>query len=190
MANFAGVREPRLSRLKGAACRYSCEPGIFVAVTPDKDRFRMKAIVMSVLLFLAVAIATQRVLAAPQVFASVCEDPAGGQTFYVQEKIDHGRHSSLEVAKVDMLPGEGISRLLVFSAVPGGIDEGDTYVSSDLLLIFSSDSDQYNLIAKANISLATEGETGPLIEGFRLHHDDGRVLQIIDEAHTLECRMR
>jgi hypothetical protein len=151
----------------------------------------MKAVVMSVLLlFFIVAAARQQVLAAPQVFASACEDPAGGQTFYVQEKIDHGRHSSLEVAKVDMLPGEGISRLVVFSAVPGGIDEGDTYVSSDLLLIFSSDSDQYNLIAKANISLATEGETGPVIEGFRLHHDDGRVLQIIDEDHTLECRMR
>jgi len=58
------------------------------------------------------------------------------------------------------------------------------------LLIFASDADQYKLIAKANISLATEGETGPVIEGFRFHHDDGRILRIIDEPHTLECRVR
>ena len=150
----------------------------------------MKPIVMSLLLSLAAAVATHQCLAAPQVFTSVCEDPSGEQTFYLQEKIDQGRHRSLEVAKVDMEPGgeKKISRLLVFSAVPGGIDEGDTYVSADLLLIFSSDADQYNLIAKANISLATEGETGPIIEGFRFHHDDGRILQVVDEPKTLECR--
>ena len=149
----------------------------------------MKPIVMSLLFALAAVVAAPNVSAAPRVFTSVCADPSGGQTFYLQEKIDEGRHSSLEVAKVDMLPGEGISRLLVFSAVPGGIDEGDSYVSSDLVLIFSSDADQYNLIAKANISFATEGETGPIIEGFRFHHDDGRILQIIDDPQTVECRM-
>ena len=100
-----------------------------------------------------------------------------------------GRHSGLEVAKVDLLPGEDISRLLVFSALPGGIDEGDTWPASDLVLIFSSDADQYNLIAKANISLATEGEMGPIIDGFRLQHDDGRILQIVEAPQAVECRM-
>lgn len=148
----------------------------------------MKPVVRLLLFSFTAATAASNLLAEPQVITSVCADPSGGQTFYLQEKIDDGRHSSLEVAKIDMLPAGGISRLLVFSAVPGGIDEGDTYASSDLLLIFSSDADQYNLIAKANISLATEGESGPIIEGFRFHHDDGRILQVIDEPKALECR--
>lgn len=147
----------------------------------------MKPTCKLLLLSFAAAISACDVLAGAQIFTSVCRDPSGGQTFYLQEKIENGRHRSLQVAKVDMPPGGGISRLLVFSAVPGGIDEGDTYVSSDLVLTFSSDADQYNLIAKANISLATEGETGPIIEGFRFHHDDGQILQIIDEPQTLRC---
>jgi hypothetical protein len=152
------------------------------------NRFHIKVAGIS-LAIIAIAIALRPAVSGePQIYTSVCDDPKGGQTFYLQEKIEDGRHSSLEVAKVDMLAGNGISRLLVFSAVPGGIDEGDSFVSSDLVLIFSSDADQYNLIAKANISLATEGETGPIIEGFRFHHDDGRILQIIEEPQTLECK--
>jgi hypothetical protein len=143
--------------------------------------------VFSLLLSLASAYG-QAVLASPQVYTAACDDPAGGQRFYLQEKIDEGRHIALDVAKLDMVPGEGVSRLLVFSAVAGGIDEGDTYVASDLALVFASDAGQYDLIAKASIVVATEGETGPVIEGFRLHHDDGRILQIIDEPDTLACR--
>jgi hypothetical protein len=140
-------------------------------------------------LFLAVgAIAEQALPGPPQVYVSVCDDPAGAQRFYLQEKIDQGRHVALDVAKVDMLPGEGVGRLLVFSAVPGGIEEGDTHVSSDLLLVFASDAAEYDLIAKASIQVATEGETGPIIEGFRFHHDDGRILPIVEEPSTLECR--
>jgi hypothetical protein len=56
------------------------------------------------------------------------------------------------------------------------------------VLIFSSDAEQYKLIAKANISIATEGETGPIIEGFRLHHDDGRIQHVIEESKALECK--
>lgn len=141
------------------------------------------------LLLVALALLCGRALpASPQVFTSVCDDPAGGQRLYLQEKIDGGRHVALDVAKVDMLPGEGIGRLLVFSAVPGGIEEGDTHVSSDLVLIFASDAAQYDLIAKASILVATEGETGPIIEGFRFHHDDGRILPIVEGASTLECQ--
>jgi hypothetical protein len=94
----------------------------------------------------------------------------------------------LKVAKIDLLPGGGIARVLVFAAVPGGIDEGDTYANSDLTLSFASDADQYQLIAKANISIATEGETGPIIEGFRFHHDNGDILQVIDESAPLPCK--
>jgi len=141
------------------------------------------------LLFSISLAAADVAFAEPQIYSSVCADPSGGQTFYLQERIDAGKHRSLDVAKVDLLPGEGINRLLVFSAVPGGIDEGDTYVSSDLVLIFSSDAEQFDLISKANISLATEGETGPIIEGFRFHHQDGHILQIVEEPQTLPCRM-
>lgn len=123
----------------------------------------------------------------PAVYTAVCRDRAGGQAFFIEERIADGRHTGLQVAKVDFLPDRGIARLLVFSAVPGGIDEGDSYVGSDLVLSFSSDADQYVLIRKANISLATEGETGPIIEGFRLHHDNGEILQVIDEASPLPC---
>jgi hypothetical protein len=123
-----------------------------------------------------------------QIYTSVCNDPAGGQSFFIEEMIDGGRHTQLKVAKIDLLPGDGIARVLVFTAVPGGIDEGDTYATSDLTLSFASDADQYQLIAKANISIATEGETGPIIEGFRLEHDNGDILQVIDESAPLPCK--
>jgi hypothetical protein len=127
------------------------------------------------------------IMAEPQIFTSTCPDPAGGQIFFIEETIDGARHRALKVAKIDQAD-KGISRLLVFTAVPGGIDEGDTSVTSDLILSFASDADQYALIAKANITLATEGETGPIIEGFRLHHDNGKILQVIDDAAPLPCR--
>ena len=121
------------------------------------------------------------------VFTAVCRDPAGAQTFFIEERIADGRHTGLQVAKVDFLPDGGIARLLVFSAVPGGIDESDTYAGSDLTLSFSSNADQYVLIRKAHIGLATEGETGPIIEDFRLHHDNGQILQVIDETSPIAC---
>lgn len=121
------------------------------------------------------------------VFTAVCRDPAGAQAFFIEERIADGRHTGLQVAKVDFEPDGGVARLLVFSAVPGGIDQGDTYAGSDLTLSFSSNADQYVLIRKAHISLATEGETGPIIEDFRLHHDNGQILQVIDEASPLAC---
>ena len=121
------------------------------------------------------------------VYTAVCRDPAGAQTFFIEERIAEGRHTGLQVAKVDFLPNGAIARLLVFTAVEGGIDEGDTYAASDLLLRFSSNADQYQLIRKAHIGLATEGEAGPIIEDFRLHHDNGQILQVIDEASPLPC---
>ena len=127
------------------------------------------------------------IMAEPQIFSSICRDRAGGQTFFIEETIDGDRYRALKVAKIDQA-GKEISRLLVFTAVPGGIDEGDTYVTSDLILSFASDADQYALIAKANITLATEGETGPIIEGFRLHHDNGKILRVIDDDAPLPCR--
>jgi hypothetical protein len=125
--------------------------------------------------------------AEPPVSTAVCRDPAGAQAFFIEERIAEGRHTGLAVAKVDFLPDGGIARLLVFTAVEGGIDAGDTYAASDLLLSFSSNADQYQLIRKAHIGLATEGETGPIIEDFRLHHDNGQILQVIDEASALPC---
>jgi len=130
---------------------------------------------------------TIEVSAEEPVFTAVCRDTAGAQTFFIEERIADGRHTGLQVAKVDFLPDGGIARLLVFSAVPGGIDEGDTYTGSDLTLSFSSNADQYLLIRKAHISLATEGETGPIIEDFRLNHDNGQILQVIDETSPVAC---
>ncbi|WP_295612518.1 hypothetical protein [uncultured Lamprocystis sp.] len=52
-----------------------------------------------------------------------------GADFFIEETIDGDRHRALKVAKID-LTDKGISRLLVFTAVPGGIDEGDTYMPS------------------------------------------------------------
>ncbi len=120
-------------------------------------------------------------------YTSECRDAAGGQSFFIEERVADGRRSGLQVAKVDFQSTGSIARLLVFTAVAGGIDEGDSYVSSDLVLSFSSDADQYRLIRKANISLATEGETGPIIEGFRLHQERGDILQVIDEGKPLPC---
>jgi len=45
------------------------------------------------------------------------------------------------------------------------------------------------VVAAHNVSAEPRGETGPIIEGFRCHHDDGRILQIIDDPQTVECRM-
>jgi hypothetical protein len=126
-------------------------------------------------------------IAAEFIDTAVCEDRAGGQTFFIEQTGRAGQVTALKVAKVDHA-GKGINRLLVFTAVPGGIDAGDSYATSDLVLSFASDADAYRLIAKANITLATEGEDGPIIEGFRLHHDNGNILLIIDDAAPLPCR--
>lgn len=148
----------------------------------------MKTRTVFLLSAIVIASAAPAVPAEPEIYSSVCDDPAGGQTFYLQEKIEEGRHSSLDIAKVDMLPQGGIYRLLVFSAAPEGIHRTDASLSTELVLTFSSNSDQYNMIAGAMVTLATEGETGPIIEGFGFRHDDGRELQIVDESEPVVCR--
>jgi hypothetical protein len=150
--------------------------------------FRRIIISGSVLLACSLSAAQGRLASAEGlVFTAECPDPVGAQTFFIEERIADGRHTGLQVAKADFAPQGSIARLMVFSAVPGGIDEADTYVGSDLTLTFSSKADQYLLIRKASISLATEGETGPVIEDFRLHHDNGQILQVIEEANPVHC---
>lgn len=127
------------------------------------------------------------VIADSAVYNAVCRDAAGAQSFFIEEHLADGLHTDLQVAKVDFLPNGRIARLLVLSAVPGAIEEGDSFVSSDLFVRFSSNADQRLLIRKANITLATEGETGPIIESFRFHHDNGEILYLIDDSNTLPC---